>query len=309
MAVSDVRPTRVVLVIWAMFAVVTLAVVVTYSRLPPERLYNVTGSGFLHGGLSRALVYINFPVGLAAVVMLLVLADRMSVERRIAAVAAVVLVAPIVSRSVIDQSHLDATWRNAIPAAGVAVAAFVTLTTPALRPTHIRGDRIRMVAGGALILLALPWIAAELGFGFTDVPVLGQIFQTQELRHQPGPNVVHPAVHYGDHHGLQGTLLVITALLLSRMLGGIRSSRLHAASGFVLALVIAYGIGDIANDAWLEQVVKRYWATTTLPDVQVPAANVGWLAILVGATLLWLIAFRPRHLARASPMTELRKDR
>ena len=120
---------------------------------------------------------------------------------------------------------------------------------------------------------------------------------------------MHPAVHYGDHHGLQGTLLVITALLLSRMLGGIRSSRLHAGSGFVLALVIAYGLGDIANDAWLEQVVKRYWTTTTLPDVQVPAANAGWLAILIGATLLWLVAFRPRHLARASWMTELRKDR
>ena len=106
-------------------------------------------------------------------------------------------------------------------------------------------------------------------------------------------------MHYGDHHGLQGTLLVITALLLSRMLGAIRSSRLHVASGLALALLIAYGIGDIANDAWLEQVVKRYWTTTTLPDVQIPAANVGWLAILVGATLLWLVAFRPRHAARA----------
>ena len=49
----------------------------------------------------------------------------------------------------------------------------------------------------------------------------------------------------------------------------------------------------------VEQVVKRYWTTTTLPDVQIPAANVGWLAILVGATLLWLVAFRPRHAVRA----------
>src|SRR5207244_13217661 len=97
MSVSDVRPTRVVLVIWAMFAVATVAVVITYSRLPPERLYNVTGSGFLHGGLSRALVYVNFPVGLAAVAMLLVLADRMSFERRIADFAAVVLCGAMVS--------------------------------------------------------------------------------------------------------------------------------------------------------------------------------------------------------------------
>src|SRR5206468_10416945 len=268
--------------------------IVTYSRLPPERLYNVTGSGFVHGGLSRALVYVNFPLGLAALAMLLVLADRMSFERRLAAVAAVVLWIPVFSSRVLSQEHLDATWRNAIPAAGVAIAAFLTLTTPALRPAVVRGDRIRVAVGAVLTLLALPWIAAELGFGFTGVPVLGQIFQTQELRVQPGPYYAHPAVHYGDHHGLEGLLLVITALLLSRMLGAIRSRRLHAASGFVCALLIAYGIGNIANDFWLEQVVKRYWTRHLLPDVLEPKLNFGWLAIVIGAVVLWLVAFRPR---------------
>jgi hypothetical protein len=296
-AISDVRASRLVLVVWAMFAVVTAAIVVTYSRLPPEQLYNVTGSGFVHGGLSRALVYVNFPVGLAAMAMLLVLADRMSPERRLAAVAAFVLWIPIFSSRVLSESRLDATWRNAIPAAGVALAALLTLTVTAVRPARLRGDRVRLVFGTALVLLALPWIAAELGFAFTDVPVLGQIFQTQELRYQPGPYVVHPAVHYGDHHGLEATLLVITALLLSRMLGAIRSSGLRAASGFVCALLIAYGIGNIANDFWTEQVVKRYWTTRLLPNVLEPRLNAGWLAILIGATLLWLVALRPRDRA------------
>jgi hypothetical protein len=288
--------TRAVLVVWAMFAAVIVAIVVTYSRLPPEQLYNVTGSGFVHGGLSRALVYVNFPVGLAAMAMLLVLADRMSPERRLAAVAALVLWIPIFSSRVLNESHLDATWRNAIPAAGVALAALLTLTVPAFRPARVRGDRVRLVFGAVLVLIALPWIAAELGFAFTDVPVLGQIFQTQELRYQPGPYVVHPAaaVHYGDHHGLEATLLVITALLLSRMLGAIRSGRLRAASGFVCALLIAYGIGNIANDFWTEQVVKRYWTTRLLPNVLEPRLNVGWLVILVGAFPLWLVAFRSR---------------
>jgi hypothetical protein len=296
-AISVVRASRLVLVVWAMFAVVTAAIVVTYSRLPPEQLYNVTGSGFVHGGLSRALVYVNFPVGLAAMAMLLVLADRMSPERRLAAVAAFVLWIPIFSSRVLSESRLDATWRNAIPAAGVALAALLTLTVTAVRPARLRGDRVRLVFGTALVLLALPWIAAELGFAFTDVPVLGQIFQTQELRYQPGPYVVHPAVHYGDHHGLEATLLVITALLLSRMLGAIRSSGLRAASGFVCALLIAYGIGNIANDFWTEQVVKRYWTTRLLPNVLEPRLNAGWLAILIGATLLWLVALRPRDRA------------
>lgn len=293
------RRTSAVLVVWAMFAAATTAVIVTYSRLSPEQLYNVTGHGFVHGGLSRALVYLNFPVGLAAVAMLVVLVDQMTIERRLAAIAAAVLWTPVFSSRVLSQSHLDATWRNAIPAAGVAIAAFLTLITPAVRPRVVRGDVLRIVVATLLLVIALPWIAAELGLSFTGVPVLGQIFQTQELRYQPGPYVVHPAVHYGDHHGLEATLLVLTALLLSRMLGAIRSRGLHAASGLVCALLIAYGIGNIANDFWLEQVVKRYWTTHLLPNVLEPSLNLGWLAIVVATIPLWLIAFRPRSASTA----------
>ena len=294
------RRTRVVDGIWAMFAAVLVAIVVTYSRLPPEALYNVTGHGFVDGGLSRALVYVNFPIGVAAMAMLLVLADRMSVERRIAAVAAALLWVPVFSPSVVSESRLDATWWNAIPAAGVAVALVLTLTTRAVHPARVRGDRVRIVVAAALVFVALPWIAAELGLDFTHVPVLGQIFQTHELRYQPGPYVFHPAVHYGDHHGLEGTLLVITALLLSRLLGAIRSSRLRTASGLVCALLVAYGIGNIANDFWVEQVVKRGWTTHLLPNVLEPKANVGWLLIVIGALLLWFVAFRPRPPASVS---------
>src|SRR5262249_5378404 len=59
--IKPMRRTRTAIVIWTMFAVVIAAIVVTYSRLAPEGLYNVTGHGFVHGGLSRALVYVNFP--------------------------------------------------------------------------------------------------------------------------------------------------------------------------------------------------------------------------------------------------------
>jgi hypothetical protein len=294
------RRTRTVLVVWGMFAAVLVAIVVTYSRLAPEDLFNVTGRGFVDGGLSRAIVYVNFPIGVAAMAMLLVLADRMSVERRIAAVAALVLWIPVFSPSVLSQARLDASWWNAIPAAGVLVAAAVTLTTPAVRPERVRGDGTRIVVAAVLAFLALPWIAAEVGLDFTHVPVLGQIFQTHELRYQPGPYFLHPAVHYGDHHGLEGTLLVFAALLLSRLLGAIRSSRLHAWSGFACALLIAYGIGNVANDLWLEQVVKRGWTRYFLPDVLEPKVSWGWLVILVGALALWLIAFRPRAAASVS---------
>jgi hypothetical protein len=131
--------------------------------------------------------------------------------------------------------------------------------------------------------------------------VLGQIFQTQELRYSPGPHVLHPAVHYGDHHGLEGTLLVITALLLSRMLGAVRSRRLHAALGFACALLIAYGVGNVANDFWTEQVVKRGWTTWFVPNVLEPGATIAWGVILASAVALWLVAFRPRYGRRMTP--------
>jgi hypothetical protein len=293
-----VRPTRAVVIVWTMFAVVVAAIVVTYSRLPPEDLYNVVGSGFVGGGLSRAVVYVNFPVGLAALALLVATADRMSRLQRVLAIVAAALWVPVFSPSVVSQSYLDARWWNAVPAVGVGLALVLTLRTPAFRPEQVRGDAVRVVVGSLLVLLALPWIAAELGFDFAGVPVLGQIFQTHELRHQPGVAELHPAVHYGDHHGLEATLLVITALLVSRMLGAVRSRRLHAATGLAISLLLPYGLMNIANDAWLEQVVKRGWTSWEIPGVTEPHANWGWLAILLATPVLWFSLFRPRGVTR-----------
>ena len=48
---------------------------VTYSRIRPEELYHVSRSG-LAGGLGRALVFLNFPAALAAIAIVLLVADR-----------------------------------------------------------------------------------------------------------------------------------------------------------------------------------------------------------------------------------------
>jgi hypothetical protein len=48
-----------------LFAVVTTEILVTYSRVPARELYHVSGSG-IEGGLSRALIFVNFPVALLA---------------------------------------------------------------------------------------------------------------------------------------------------------------------------------------------------------------------------------------------------
>ena len=39
--------------------------------------------------------------------------------------------------------------------------------------------------------------------------------------------------------------------------------------------MLAYGIGNLVNDDWLEQVVKRGWTNREVPDVLTPGANWG----------------------------------
>jgi hypothetical protein len=65
--------------------------------------------------------------------------------------------------------------------------------------------------------------------------------------------------------------------------------------------MLAYGVGNLVNDDWLEQVVKRGWTSHEVPSVLTPAANWGWAAVLVGAALVWRLWFRqPRRTTPAA---------
>lgn len=55
-----------IVAIWAFVAFESLAILVTYWRVPPHELYHVSGTG-LEGGASRVLVYLNWPVALVAI--------------------------------------------------------------------------------------------------------------------------------------------------------------------------------------------------------------------------------------------------
>jgi hypothetical protein len=292
-------------IVWLLFALVTLAVLVTYARLSPEELYHVSGTG-LAAGLSRALVYVNFPVGIAALAALVMLFDRLqSRALRIAVVMAATLCAVVFWPGVVDQGNLDAKWVNAVPALGVGLAVLLTVHAvryralpPFAAPT--RGDRLRLVVAIGLLLLALPWIAAELGFYLDDVPGLGSIFVTGDIRLAPGQKEIEAAVHHGDHHGLQGALLVFTALLLSRTLDPLRPRTQTALRG-LLALMVVYGLWNVANDDWFEQVVKRGWTNRRVPDVLRPTASVQWAILLVLAAALGaVLEYRARVKRRAS---------
>ena len=284
---QDVRVPREIAAVWALAAASLVAVLVTYARLPASELYSVSGTG-LRGGLSRAVVELNFPDALVALAVLAVVGGRLRGRARALAVVASALCVVFAVPGVVRQSNLDAKWINVVPALGVALAFALSLL--ARRPEssgRVRGDHLRVALAAVLVLLASPWIAAELGFYLDGVPVLGWLFQTGKI--VSFHNAPHVAVHHGVHHGLQGLLLALTALLLSRLQTG-------KAAGAFLALMLAYGVGNMANDDWLEQVAERGWSSHALPSVLGFSPNWLWLVVLAAAALIWALWFRqPRR--------------
>ena len=261
-------------VVWALLGVWALLDVITYARVDPHDLYNVSDGG-LAGGLGRALVFLNFPGALAAIAIVLLVAD--GTGWRWPDVLAVVLCAVIVVPGVVDQADLDAKWINVVPALGVAIALVLTLRAGRGGWGDPRGDQARIAVAIVLGIVALPWMFALAGFYF------------------PGSHVIYhgePRVHLGEHHGLEGYLLVVTALLLSRQLPRMRHP---TPLGLYLALMIAYGIGNMANDAWYEQVVKRGWIDWRIPSVLEPRPTWMWGLLIVAGVAIFFTAFQQRR--------------
>ena len=304
---------REVLWAWTIWAVVAGTVFVTYSRLPASDFYNVTGSG-ISSGAARVLVLIGWPISLAAVALMAVAADRLLAAPLsprahrlvvVSAVASLVLCATIAWPGVISQSNLDAKWSNGLAAAGVGIA--VALTIAAIRRSGLgrravrgRGDRIALVAAALFALAAMPWIFANLGFYVGDIPGLKAIYMSKKILPEPGHPHLH-AVHLGNHEGLDGWFLVVTALLLRPVLSQMRPTRLRPVLGGYLALLVGYGAMVAANDGWNEQIVKRGWTSRGVPDVITPSVTGGWLFLLVAATLLYLFAYKVESRAPAAP--------
>jgi hypothetical protein len=276
--------------VWLLFAVVAVAIVATYARIPAHQLYHVSRGG-LAGGFGRASVFLNFPVALAAIGVVLVVYGRLvGGRRRGLALLSLALCAVVAWPGVVEQADLDAKPVNALPALGVALALALMLLAARDRgfAPLVRTGRWRIPVAAIALALSLPWIAAELGFYLDGVPVLGRLFLTDELRSQPGDPQLHPAVHHGHHHGMDGALLVVTALLLVPTVRGV-SRRLRPVLAGYVALMFCYGVGNLANDAWLEQVVKRGWTSWEIPGVTVPRVNGGWGVILLAALIVWLV--------------------
>lgn len=254
--------------VWALLLAAAAVIVVTYTRLPPDELYNVSEEG-LASGLGRALVFLNYPVSLAAIPVAWLAADRIRSRRAVwAAVAATLLCGVTALPGVVDQQDLDAKPVNVLPALGVAIALVLSLRAPWERVGRLPLDPVRVAIGVAVWLVALVWTAAVLGFFFPGDLLLGE-----ELR-RGGDGHLAPAVHLGDHEGLDAALLVTAALVLTRY-------RPRFAVAWLLGLALAYGLAVEWRDFWFEQVTKRGWTSWTPPQVLTPRLSAAWVALVV----------------------------
>ena len=291
---------RDVYVVWLLFFLAATAVFVTYWRLPPSVLWKVHNTGFI-GGAGRAFVFLSFSAAVAAIGILPIVVDRLEDRRAdLLGLVALILCATVALPGVQTESHLDPKWSNLPAVLGVALAFLLTVWASRngrreFSRTSARGDAARLVVGGLSLFFAAPYIAAELGFFLDGVPVLGSIFITGAIRPEPGAGYSHAAVHHGHHHGLDGFLLVATALVLSRLVGSIRRPVLRTLTAVYLALLLVYGLTNQVQDLWTEQIVKRGWTNWEIPNVLHPSLSAAWAAMIACGLVIYALFLRPRR--------------
>lgn len=197
---------------------------------------------------------------------------------------------------VVDEDDLDARWANAVPALGVLLALALTGVAARRAGTafarRLSLDVVRVVIAAAGLLVSIPWLAAELGVFLPD-----GVFLMERVVTEPDGREL-AAVHLGHHHGLDGTVLVLSALLLSRP--RLRPGGLEHVTRAYVSVAFAYGAVNLAEDLWHEQVVKRGWAEWKIPSALHPTLSPLWLVILVVAACV-AIALRHEAMSADTP--------
>lgn len=278
-----------VLVVWSVIALLLATVFITYWRLPAEELYHTSVEG-LAGGAGRALVQTNFPsVSLVAIALALIAVTTLPVRAWRIAAPAIALCLVTAWPGQVKQADLDARLVNVIPALGVVLAFGLTVWATRSAGTsfapRLPGDRVRVAIGVVVVVPSLPLIAAELGFHLGNA-----VFLTSRIVTEGDETLA--AVHLGHHHGLDGTVLVIFALLLSRV--RLPDTRLGTVLLAYVSLMLAYGLVNFVEDSWHEQIVKRGWLDWQdwkIPSALLPRFHWIWLVTL-SLTVLTYVLFR-----------------
>ena len=117
-------------------------------------------------------------------------------------------------------------------------------------------DSTKIVLIGLIItfcFFSIPWLLAIVGVYVSDIPLLNLIFLGQQSYEG------HPAVHLGDHHGFGGWFFVTTVwiLMYSRILDKIQKNWIKKFVVFALAFILYYGLIQVFEDGFNEQLAKR----------------------------------------------------
>jgi hypothetical protein len=288
-----------VLALWTMWLAVCAATWATNARIPVSLLYGFHGQGIVSAA-GRVVVLLGWPIALAAIPLLAVSVERFLASPHsrcsarvvvIASVASVALCVTVAWPGAQQGSHLDAKFVNAPAAIGVAIAFAMTMYVLAATG---RGDRLPRTRTAlvwtavflAILLLSIPWLLANLGYYAGDLPGLRSVFMSEQVVPEPG-NPHLRAVHLGNHEGIDGVLLAITAVVLMRTLSRIAPSARRAALAAYLSVLLVYGLWVALADGWHEQIVKRGWTSWRVPNVLHPSVAWAWLVLLAVALLVW----------------------
>jgi hypothetical protein len=290
-----------VLALWTMWIVVCAATWATNARIPVALLYGFHGAGVISAA-GRVVVLLGWPVALAAIPLMAVAVERFLAYPHsprsarivgVAAVVSIVLCVTIAWPGAQKGTHLDAKFINAPAAVGVAIAFGLTIYVVATTGRGVTLPRTRVAVAWAavflvVLFLSLPWLFANLGYYVGDVPGLRRLFTSEQVVPESGyPRL--RAVHLGNHEGIDGVLLAITAVVLMRTLGEIVGSARRTALAAYLSLLLVYGLAVALADGWHEQIVKRGWTAWRVPSVLHPSASWAWLVVLVAALVVWLV--------------------
>jgi hypothetical protein len=290
-----------VLALWAMWIVVCAATWATNARIPVSLLYGFHGAGIVSAA-GRVIVLLGWPVALGAIPLMAVAVERFLAYPHsprsahvvgVASVVSILLCVTIAWPGAQKGSHLDAKFINAPAAVGVAIAFGLTIFVVLRTGRGVALPRTRVAVAWAavflvILLLSLPWLLANLGYYAGDVPGLRWLFMSEQVVPEPG-NPHLRAVHLGNHEGIDGVLLAITAVVLMRTLRAMARSARRTVLAAYLSLLLVYGLGVALADGWHEQIVKRGWTAWRVPNALHPSASWAWLVVLVAALPVWLL--------------------
>ena len=68
--------------------------------------------------------------------------------------------------------------------------------------------------------------------------------------------------------------------------------------------MLAYGLANAIQDGWNEQLWKRHTVDWEIPSMFRPEPSWGWLAIVLGTAVIYVLRFRPAT-ANGPPASEV----